>query len=315
MAGAPLVSVVVPTHNRPERLARLLRSLEDQSLGAERFEVIVVDDASETMAEEVVARCAPRLRVRCLRQPRPLGPAAARNRGWRSAAAPLVAFTDDDCRAEPGWLEAAVRAAREHPDAVLQGRTEPDPEEPPDEGLLRRTVCVRSLGPQYQTCNIFYPRSALQALGGFDERFGRRPAAEDTDLAWRALERGWRAVFVPDAVILHAVEETGVGGSLALARRWGPAVRVFAAHPGARAILYRGVFWNVWHYLLWRSLASLAGPRWLRRIVLTRHLLALRRRAAARRASAWGIPFLLVHDAVECWAVAAGALRHRTLVL
>jgi hypothetical protein len=92
-------------------------------------------------------------------------------------------------------------------------------------------------------------------------------------------------------------------------------VRVLAAHPGSRAMLYRGRFWNVWHYLLWRSLLVAAGPRWLRRLVLARHLMALRRRARDEGAGSSAIAFLLVHDAVECGAIARAAIRYRTLVL
>ena len=80
-------------------------------------------------------------------------------------------------------------------------------------------------------------------------------------------------------------------------------------------MLHRRLFWNVWHYLMWRSLLALLAPPWLRRIVLARHFAQLRRRAAAGGAGAAAVPFLLVHDAVECAAVAGGALRHRVLVL
>jgi len=92
-------------------------------------------------------------------------------------------------------------------------------------------------------------------------------------------------------------------------------MRVFARHPQARAMLYGGLFWNVWHYLLWRSLAALVAPAWLRRLVLTLHLVQLRRRSREAGASLWTIPFLLIYDLVECWAVARGAVRYRTLVL
>src|SRR3954453_18710822 len=64
------------------------------------------------------------------------GPAAARNEGWRAARAPLVAFTDDDCQARPGWLEAGLRAARENPGAFVQGPTEPIPEGYPTYGAM-----------------------------------------------------------------------------------------------------------------------------------------------------------------------------------
>jgi hypothetical protein len=80
-------------------------------------------------------------------------------------------------------------------------------------------------------------------------------------------------------------------------------------------MLHRRVFWNVWHYLLWRSLLAFVAPRALRRLILARHLLVLRRRARRAGAGAWLVPFLLLHDAVECWSVARGAIRYRTLVL
>jgi GT2 family glycosyltransferase len=317
MPADPLVSVVVSTFNRPARLTRLLEALRGQTLDAERFEVIVVDNGSEPETARVLGDelAAKRLALRCVRHPITLGPAAGRNAGWRLAEAPLVAFTDDDCRPTPGWLEAMVAACAEHPGAVLQGPTRPDPAERDCEGWLSHTVRIESLGPQYETCNIGYPRALLERLGGFDESLGLRPAGEDTDLAWRAIESGAPTVFVPAAVVLHAVERVGARGRLAIAGRWGPVVRVLAAHPGSRAMLYRGRFWNVWHYLLWRSLLVAAGPRWLRRLVLARHLMTLRRRAREEGAGSAGIAFLLVHDAVECGAIACAAIRYRTLVL
>lgn len=313
----PLVSVVVSTFNRPARLEQLLRSLRAQTLGADRFEAIVVDNGSgpetcRVLAAELEAK---RLALRCERHPVTLGPAGGRNAGWRQARAPLVAFTDDDCRPTPGWLAAMVAACAQHPGAVVQGPTRPDPAERDRDGWLSHTVRIERLGPQYETCNIVYPRALLERLGGFDESFGLRPAGEDTDLAWRAIESGAPTAFAPAAVVLHAVERVGVRGRVAIAARWGPVVRVLAAHPGSRAMLYRGRFWNVWHYLLWRSLLTAAGPAWLRRLVLARHLMTLRERARREGANSAAIPLFLVHDAVECWAIARGAIRYRTLVL
>ena len=198
---------------------------------------------------------------------------------------------------------------------MIQGITRPDPRGLADGGPLSRSVTVDSLGPQYEACNIFYPRELLEALGGFDERYGELPAAEDTDLAWRAIERGARTALAPDAVVFHAVERVGVRGMLRFAARWGGATRVFSDHPQTRAMLHRRVFWNVWHYLLWRSLLAMLAPRPVRRLVLMRHLLELRRRARADGAGSWLIPFLLAYDAVECWSIARGAIRERTLVL
>ena len=312
------MTVVVSTYNRPARLKRLLAGLRAQELPVHSFEVIVVDNGSEgTATQAVIAEELRRdeLRLRTVRHAVTRGPAAGRNTGWRLARAPLVAFTDDDCVPDARWLAVALALHRQRPGAIVQGRTEPDPGELASGGLLSHTVRIERLGPEYHTCNIFYPRAVLESLGGFDERFGPAPAGEDTDLAWRAIERGHGTVFAADAVVFHAVERLGARGMLRLAARWSDVPRVFADHPQLRATLNRGVFWTVWHYLLWRSLLALFAPAWLRRMVLTLHLIALRRRARTAGAGAWAIPYLIVHDIVECWALARGALRHRTLVL
>lgn len=312
-----LASVVISTYNRPERLARLLGSLEAQTLSPASFEVVVVDDGSDMPTRELLATEVQRgtLQLRTLRHERNRGPAGGRNSGWRAARAPLIAFTDDDCTSHPKWLERGVAAATAHRGAIVQGRTQPDPVDLGNDGLLAHTVRVDRLGPQYETCNIFYPRELLRALGGFDELFGAGAAGEDTDLAWRAIESGNTTVFAPDAIVFHAVEHVGLGGTLRVAARWGPAVQVFARHPQTRTMLHRGMFWNVWHYLLWRSLVSLAGPRWLRRMLVTMHLNELRKRSRAAGAGGWAVPILIVQDLVECWAVARGAVRYRTFVL
>ena len=309
------MSVVVATHDRPARLARLLAGLRVQSLGSGRFEVVVVADGCGADTLELLAREQARggLALRVAEQPVARGPAAARNAGWRRARAPLVAFTDDDCVPAPGWLAAGLAQAGHA--AVVQGRTEPDPGERSQVGLLSRTHRVERLGPQFQTCNMFYPRAVLEQLGGFHEEFGLTPGGEDTDLAWRAIAAGHATRFAPEALVYHAVEPLGARASLRVAGRWSATVRVFADHPGARSMLYRGLFWNVWHYLLWRSVLALLAPRWLRRLLLARHLAELRKRAREAGAGRWAVPFLLAHDAVECCAVARGALRYRTPVL
>ena len=135
------------------------------------------------------------------------------------------------------------------------------------------------------------------------------------DLALRAIERGVEPVFAPEAGVRHAVEPIGVRGLLRISSRWGPAVRVYAEHPQARENLYRGRFWNVWHYLLWRSLLAIAGPGWLRRLIVARHLISLRKRAHELGGGDWAIPVLLLDDAVECLAIARAAICYRTFVL
>ena len=313
--NAPKVSVVVSTRDRPERLRRLIAALRAQTLPPADVELVIADNG----LVPAVVMPAPGPALRLLRPPAPGGPASGRNLGWRAARAPLVAFTDDDCEPTPGWLEALLTAAAAHPGAIVQGPTRPLACEGHRDGLLAHTVSIETLGPQYETCNILYPRPLLERLGGFDEGFGAQPAGEDTDLAWRALGAGARAVWAPDALVGHAVERLSPAAALRRAARWGAVVRLYRRHPAARAMLWRRCFWNVWHYLLWRSLLSLALPRSLRRLILARHLGALAGRARAAGTPVVALPgaigFLLAHDAVEAVAIARGAVRARTLVL
>ena len=230
----PRVSVVAATRDRPDRLAALLEALRAQTLAAADFEVVVVDDGSgpETSVLLEDAARGGDLALRIVRHDAPRGPGGARNAGWRAARGALVAFTDDDCRPAPGWLEAGLAAHERAPEAVVQGRTQPDPGERDRLGPFSRTVHVERLGPQYETCNIFYPRELLERLGGFDEGFGLRPGGEDSDLAWRAIELGRPTAFCGDALVFHAVLELGPLGALRDATRWTETVRVFARHPG-----------------------------------------------------------------------------------
>jgi glycosyltransferase involved in cell wall biosynthesis len=319
-AAEPRVSVVAATRDRPARLGAMLDALRAQTLASGRFEVVVVDDGSSAETRALLDAEAERadLALRIVRHETPRGPGGARNAGWRAGRGALVAFTDDDCRPAPGWLEAGLAAHERVPEAVVQGRTYPDPSERDRLGPFSRTVQVEHLGPQYETCNIFYPRELLERLGGFDEDFGLRPGGEDTDLAWRAIELGRPTAFCEDALVFHAVLELGARGALRDAARWTETVRVFARHPEARAMLDHRVFWNVWHYLLVRSLLALLLPRRLRPLrwlILARHALALHDRARTLGGGSRLLPLLVIYDLVETVAIVRGAARHRTFVV
>lgn len=97
-------TVVVPTRDRPEHLARCLAALDAQR--GRDFDVVVVDDAS---VDEGAVRAAvgDRSGVHLVRG-RGAGPAAARNLGARQANGSVLCFTDDDCRPGPGWVAALL---------------------------------------------------------------------------------------------------------------------------------------------------------------------------------------------------------------
>jgi glycosyltransferase involved in cell wall biosynthesis len=327
------VSVVAATHDRADRLDALLASLWAQSLAPGAFEVIIVDDGSTDATGAVLGHWlrrpdGPSLRV--VRRNRAGGPAIARNEGWRAAGAPVIAFTDDDCRVAPAWLEAGLQAldataqGAGAAEAIVQGATEPDPLEADRLGPFSRSLTVTGLDGWFATANVFYPRSLLERLGGFDGETFTRAGGEDTDLAWRALAHGVPAAFCPEARAWHAVHDVGPVGRLRNAARWAETMAVFARHPELRRRnLVRGIFWKDSHYLLVRTLAALVLPRRLRAAGVSylawRYGVQLWQRAHHAGDGSGGgpaaIPFFVLHDAVEVATAARGAVRYRTVVL
>ena len=311
--------MVIPAFRRETRLAFALAALAEQTLDPREFEVLVVRAPGE---EGPFAAAPDGLRVRFL-VASVRGSAAQRNHGWRAAAARMVAFTDDDCRPAPHWLEALLAAAS-GADAVVQGRTEPDPDEVHLLTGLARSMRVEGLDPWHPACNLAYPRALLDRLGGFDEAF---PAswAEDTELALRASAAGARHLYAPRALVWHAVLPRALPQALrdAARRRWVPAL--VARHPGHRRALFCRWFVNESHAALALGLVGLvAAGRRRRAAVAVLPYLALqvprdagRRIVRPRRLVRFGLAVLerLAVDLVEVGSALRGAAESRALVV
>ncbi|MDP6979409.1 MAG: glycosyltransferase [Myxococcota bacterium] len=213
---APLVSVVIPTFDRPVALARCLEALAQQTMPRDRFEVIVSDDGSPSPVREVTERFASRLTITCLRQGN-RGPAAARNAGACRARGRFLAFTDDDCAPDTDWLQEFERAATGHPGLALGGHTR---------NALERNLCstasqvlvdylygyfnekLDDVGqgggrePLFTSNNLFMPVDRFRAVGGFPEDFPDA-AAEDRELCARWQHAGFEIRLLESAVVDH----------------------------------------------------------------------------------------------------------------
>jgi glycosyltransferase involved in cell wall biosynthesis len=307
------VSVVIATHDRPQRLERALAALRGQTLPHGEFEVIVVDDGSGPETQLLLERqqADDRLPLRVARNSSSRGPAHARNRGWHMARAPLVAFTDDDCEPAPSWLAAGLAAWEPDAKTFVQGPTRPNPAELTRRGPLTHTLEVESLGPWWETANIFYPREALELTGGFDEGNYSRPGGEDTDLGCTLIAAGWRPVWAPGALVHHAVTELSPSQKLRLAWRWDETMLVFKRHPELRRELVLGLFWQGNHWWLVRAAVALALPRrlwWLRWWLAAPYVMRL----GSPRPDF--VALLVANDLVEMAACIRGGLRYRTPV-
>jgi GT2 family glycosyltransferase len=306
-------------------LRRTLEALGRQE-GAPPFEVIVVDDAStdETpaMLRSLLGDSPFPLIV--LRQESNGGPAAARNRGWRSARGAVVCFTDDDCLPQSRWLATLV-AGMGGAD-LAQGRTLPNPDQRDRWGPFSHTVEVLTEAGFYETCNMAYERSWLDVTGGFDEDF-RFPYGEDTDLAWRAKEKGAAIAFVPEAIVYHEIGDSDFLRHLRLLRRRAALVHLLRLHPAARSLFPGRWYHKQTHPPALATAAALVVlarrprslPRWLAAVTCggTYARTCLRTWRGPKRGRYWVavIPLALVSDLTEMFILGRASVRERTFFL
>jgi len=204
------ISIVVPTYARPERLAACLQSLAGLDYPRSCFEVIVVDDGSETSVERVIAPFRGRLDVTGLTQAH-AGPATARNTGAARARGEFLAFTDDDCAPAPTWLQALAARFDTARGCAIGGRTL---------NALSDNWCSTAShllihylytyysaqsdqGGFFASNNLALPTERFHAIGGFDTSFPLA-AGEDREFCDRWLYHGYRMMYAPEALVYHA---------------------------------------------------------------------------------------------------------------
>ena len=204
------ISVVIPAYNEEEYLPGCLRALRRQTFPAERFEVIVVDNAS-TEATAAVAR---RLGVRVVTEPRK-GVGRARQAGFQAAQGAVIASTDADTQVPPDWLERI--AAHFERDPALGGVYGPVhwPDGRPGERLMLRYPGTWALWASNRAgrslwwgSNFAVRRQVFWQAGGFPVDW---PSGEDTDLSLR-VSRLAPVCFDPALVVWASNRRTQEGG-------------------------------------------------------------------------------------------------------
>jgi len=211
--SAPRVSVVMPTRDRAHLIEGALRSILANTY--RDFELVLVDQGSDGGAAIVAERLAQSdPRVRAVRDSKP-GASRARNLGAASSSGEFIVFIDDDCEAEPDWLEHLVAALDAHPDAGIACGSVPSAPCDGTKGFIWGWVPSK---PRYLkgrlgklldggiSANMAFRRTAFEQVGGFDELLGPGShfvAMEDQEAAYRVLRAGYALLHVPDATVIH----------------------------------------------------------------------------------------------------------------
>lgn len=230
------VTVVIPVRGPAEGVARALSGL---SAVLDRGEVVVVDDGStEPSAIRAVVE---RLGGTVVRHERSLGPAAARNTGWRMTTRPIVAFVDADVVGREGWLDLLLAVLGDADVVAVAPRIRAVDGGGPrwlsaydgvrsslDLGAHRALIRRRSRVSYVPTTALVVRRDALERVGGFDEELR---VGEDVDLVWRLSDAAGAVRYEPAVEVEHPTRSS-LADWLRQRFRYGTAAADLAARHG-----------------------------------------------------------------------------------
>jgi glycosyltransferase involved in cell wall biosynthesis len=217
------ISAVVCTFNRAQYLRKAIRSLLDQTLPSEDYEIIVVDNGSTDGTAEMVRDEFPCVsNLNYIREP-VLGLSQARNKGWRCATGDYVAYLDDDAVASPSWLENILRVfetVRPMPGCV-GGKVELIWEASRPKWLseemvgyltkvdLAKTPVIVNDTQWLAGANMAFPRGRLEELSGFDLGLGRKSnkllSMEEIQVQRKLQNKGYNCFYDPEVSVKHHV--------------------------------------------------------------------------------------------------------------
>ena len=200
----PAISVIIPHLNQPDGLEACLASLDAQTLERSLFEVIVVDNGSDFIPEDIIER---HPGTRLLREAQP-GPGPARNLGSENATGAILAFIDADCRADSEWLRTALRTLQTSPEMTILGG---------DVRIWRNKDEKISAIEAYESVfayrfKMYIEQQGFSGTGNLVVRlsdflrigrFADINFAEDMDWGRRACEAGFKFRYVPSMIVFH----------------------------------------------------------------------------------------------------------------
>lgn len=238
----PLLSVVIPTHNpNPHRFARVLEALHQQTLSAESWELLIIDNASAVPVELPAFLAEDHRQGRVIREPR-LGLTSARWRGITEASAQVIVLVDDDNVLTSSYLEEVRKIFRAQPKlGAAGGKSLPEYELAPPEWFQEGMAPLgcRDLGNTHQIIAAYdyaqkpaYPEFApigagmalrREAIATWlasaltstvtDRRGNSLSSAGDCDLVLHVLDSGWDVGYFPSLSLTHLMDASRVSPS------------------------------------------------------------------------------------------------------
>jgi glycosyltransferase involved in cell wall biosynthesis len=210
-------------------LLNCLKALENQSLRKEVYEVIIASDGPDFETRKAMRNwiTETNLNAQYIPSTDKRGPAATRNRGWISAQAPLIAFTDDDCLPDKNWLATLLNHYHGECFIAFSGKTQVRLSKYPTDFALNLSKLADA---SFITANCACTKKALIKIGGFDERF-KMAWREDSDLEFKLISNHITIKRVVHAVVDHPVYRVKWGISILEQKKGLYDALLFKKHP------------------------------------------------------------------------------------
>lgn len=218
------ISVIVCTYNRNEKLKNTLKSIINQSLSSELYEVVVVNNGGE-LPIEILNLCRNNRNFKIITENR-TGLSYARNKGANYAKGRYLFYIDDDAEADRLLLEKVYNDFRENKNVgIIGGQIILKTPKPRPEIVLSGKEALwseytvpyknyREITKQYEFpfgANFSVDHYVFDTIGGFDEGYGRKgddyQGGEETAMCFKVLNSGYRIGIEPSAIVYHYVDE------------------------------------------------------------------------------------------------------------
>jgi glycosyltransferase involved in cell wall biosynthesis len=292
------LTVCICTHDRPRYIRDCLDGLARQSVGRDRFAIILVDSASSPDAVVQLQMLAVQHDARLIRLDQ-AGISLARNTGAWAARTPFIAYIDDDAIPAPDWVETILDSIARpgRLPAMIGGRILPQWEAPlppwwpaslrgvlsiiehEGEGEYRTRAVPAKLEPY--AANMVVHVLSLLAAGGFGGAVGRYGHSllsdEEVQLAWRLQDAGYSVRYDSRIVVYHQIQARRLQPDWLLSRLY---------WQGASTVLTRRLLHQP--ETVWREL-----PRRLAVMVLCAPALLVPRRSTWLLAARWRLAYAI----------------------
>lgn len=252
-----ILSVIIPALNEERAIGQCLTSLVRQSVPAERFEVIVVDNGSVDRTVETARAFEGSLNLTIM-QKTDSHVSALRNLGAASAKGQFLAFLDADCFAPPDWLSRSVDVLRSGDGGVVGAFYTI----PPNSSWLAKAwyedLHTVKCGPvsYVPSGTLLVSRSVFVKLGGFDETI---QTSEDCEFCQRVTAAGYRVLAFPALSTIHLGTPQTLGAFYRQQRWHGNGVRTVFLRDRLHTGFAKTVLQTV-YTLFWMIVALLAVP-------------------------------------------------------